>query len=80
MRYRDEGRQVEISYGLAQNAWGRGLTTEAALAALDQGFRVIGLGETTAIAKASNLASHQGDGKTWRASRGDMEPQRYWPG
>ncbi len=59
LRYRSDGGQVEISYGLAQSAWGRGLATEAALAAMDHGFRVIGLGKVTAIAKASNLASHR---------------------
>lgn len=59
LRYRGKDGQVEISYGMAQSAWGRGLATEAALAALDHGFRVVGLGEVVAIAKTSNLASHR---------------------
>ncbi len=58
LRYRKEG-DVEISYGLAKQAWGQGLATEASLAVLDHGFRDIGLEEVVAIAKASNLRSHR---------------------
>lgn len=63
LRYRDQAQdrngQVELSYGLAQSAWGRGLATEASRAALDYGFRVVGLAEIVAIAKAANLGSHR---------------------
>ncbi|MBT3535778.1 MAG: GNAT family N-acetyltransferase, partial [Rhodospirillaceae bacterium] len=59
LRYRDPEPEVEISYGLAKSTWGKGLATEASLAVLDYGFRVIGLEEVVAIAKASNLPSHR---------------------
>ncbi|MFP6746118.1 MAG: GNAT family N-acetyltransferase [Alphaproteobacteria bacterium] len=59
LRYRDHVREVEISYGLAKSAWGKGLATEASFAAVDFGFRVIGLEEIVAIAKASNVSSHR---------------------
>ena len=62
LRYRApvqaEDSEIEISYGLATAAWGRGLATEASLAAMAHGFDVIGLTEIVAVAKASNQASH----------------------
>lgn len=58
LRQLDQG-QVEISYGLTQGAWGRGLATEASLAVLEYGFCISGLDEVVAIAKATNLASHR---------------------
>jgi ribosomal-protein-alanine N-acetyltransferase len=54
-----EGGDVEISYGLAKIAWGRGLATEASFAALDFGFHIAGLEEIAAIAQATNKASHR---------------------
>ena len=54
-----EGGDVEISYGLAKSAWGRGLATEASFAALDFGFQTAGLEEIAAIAQAANTASHR---------------------
>jgi RimJ/RimL family protein N-acetyltransferase len=63
LRYRDPvlagDSEIEISYGLAKSAWGRGLATEASLAAMAYGFDVTGLREIVAVAKATNRASHR---------------------
>ncbi|HEY7144860.1 MAG TPA: GNAT family N-acetyltransferase [Streptosporangiaceae bacterium] len=48
---------VEAAWRLARPAWGRGYATEAALAALDYGFGVMGLPEIVAVTMARNLRS-----------------------
>ena len=59
LRYSGYGQEVEISYGLSKQGWGKGLATEAAFAILDYGFGAAGLEEIVAIARASNQASHR---------------------
>jgi ribosomal-protein-alanine N-acetyltransferase len=49
--------QVELGYALHQEFWGRGLATEASLAALRFGFHTIGLERIVAIARPENMAS-----------------------
>ncbi len=49
--------EIEIGWWLAQSHWGRGLATEAARAALRDGFERVGLGRIVAIAQAANRAS-----------------------
>jgi RimJ/RimL family protein N-acetyltransferase len=48
---------IEIGWRLARPAWGHGYATEAALAAMDYGFGVMGLPEIVAVAMARNLRS-----------------------
>ena len=48
---------IEIGWRLARPAWGHGYATEAALAATDYGFGVMGLPEIVAVAMARNLRS-----------------------
>ena len=48
---------IEIGWRLARPAWGRGYATEAALAAMDYGFGVMGRPEIVAITMAANLRS-----------------------
>jgi RimJ/RimL family protein N-acetyltransferase len=48
---------AEIGWRLAQDAWRRGLATEAARAALRYGFDALGLQRVTAIVQAPNRAS-----------------------
>jgi len=48
---------IEIGWRLARPAWGRGYATEAALAAMDYGFGVMGRPEIVAVAMARNLRS-----------------------
>ena len=48
---------IEIGWRLARPAWGRGYATEAALAAMDYGFGVMGRPEIVAVTMARNLRS-----------------------
>ncbi|WP_316196949.1 GNAT family N-acetyltransferase [Bradyrhizobium sp. SZCCHNS3053] len=48
---------VEIGWRLAREAWGQGVATEAARAALDFGFNTLGLDEIIAYAAPANQAS-----------------------
>jgi RimJ/RimL family protein N-acetyltransferase len=48
---------IEIGWWLARVWWGRGLATEAARLALDDGFARVGLGCIVAIAQPANTAS-----------------------
>ena len=48
---------IEIGWWLARVWWGRGLATEAARAALGDGFARVGLGRIVAIAQPANTAS-----------------------
>ena len=48
---------VEIGWRLARSAWGHGYATEAALAALQYGFGVMGRPEIVAVTMARNLRS-----------------------
>ncbi len=49
---------MEIGYRFARAAWGRGLATEAAAAALDHGFRELELDPIVAVSHPDNAASH----------------------
>lgn len=50
-------RRAELGYWLAQPAWGHGFATEAAQAAVDFGFRALGLARIYAQVLADNRAS-----------------------
>lgn len=49
--------RAELGYWLAARAWGRGLATEAAAAAVDFGFRELGLARIYAQVLSGNRAS-----------------------
>jgi RimJ/RimL family protein N-acetyltransferase len=49
--------EIEIGWWLARSHWGRGLATEAARAALRDGFERVGLRRIVAIAQPANRAS-----------------------
>ena len=55
----DQTREVEVGYGLARRAWGRGFATEAARASLRYGFEHIGLTRIVAVVNPENLASRR---------------------
>ena len=48
---------MEIGYRYCRAAWGRGLATEAAVAALDHGFRVLDLDPIVAVTHPDNATS-----------------------
>jgi RimJ/RimL family protein N-acetyltransferase len=50
---------MEIGYRFARAAWGRGLATEAAVAALDHGFRELKLDPIVAVSNPGNAASRR---------------------
>ena len=50
---------MEIGYRYRRTAWGRGLATEAAVAALDHGFRELRLDPIVAVSDPDNAASHK---------------------
>jgi RimJ/RimL family protein N-acetyltransferase len=52
-------REVELGYGLARGAWGRGLTTEAARASLRYGFEEKAAERIVAVAMHANAASRR---------------------
>jgi RimJ/RimL family protein N-acetyltransferase len=48
---------IEVGWRLARDAWGHGYATEAARAAIDDGFARLGLAEIVTFTAASNLRS-----------------------
>jgi len=52
-----ESDEIEIGWWLARGWWGRGLATEAAQAALRDGFERVGVQRIVAIAQPANIAS-----------------------
>lgn len=56
---RDGGLPVEFGYNLARSAWGRGLATEAAAAALHYAFENFDLPELAATVDSRNVASQR---------------------
>ena len=53
------GPDVELTYTLARDAWGRGYATEAAVAVLDWGFGDLGLERIVGVAYPENAASQR---------------------
>jgi ribosomal-protein-alanine N-acetyltransferase len=57
--YRHHPSEAELVYALARAAWGQGLATEAARAALTYALAVVGLPRVVAFARAENVASRR---------------------
>jgi RimJ/RimL family protein N-acetyltransferase len=78
-----QGR-LTLGYALAPEVWGKGLATEAALAAIDAGFSLTSAVESLATAHIENAASrrvlekcgfiHSGTGLEGAPARGGMVP------
>lgn len=59
LRYLESLDEVELLYGLAKAYWGRGIMTQAAIAAIAYGFNVANLDKIMAMALAENYASRR---------------------
>ncbi len=55
----EDTEEVEVGYGLARRAWGRGLATEGARASLRYGFEQCRLARIVAVALPENTASRR---------------------
>ena len=82
LRWREDGEDVELSYGLYARFRGRGLATEAASAALDFGVGVLGLERIVALSRGDNHVSHRvleklGMALEWRTDEGAFGLVRY---
>ncbi len=55
----EDSGMIEIGYRFVRRVWGRGFATEAAVAALDHGFKHIGLARIVAVTDPRNLASQR---------------------
>lgn len=64
--------ETEVLYALARHAWGRGLATEAARAAVDFGFGPMGLTRIIALVHPDNVASQRVLAKLGLAYRHDL--------
>ena len=76
-----EGQYVaEVGYVLARSHWRRGLMTEALSAALNFGFRHMGLRRIEAICRADNVASYRVMEKCGMSLDGILRDARYIKG
>lgn len=55
----DDFGEVEVLYALARRAWGQGLASEAARAAMDYGFGPLGLKRLIGLVLPENMASRK---------------------
>ncbi len=59
LRYLGELNEVEVLYGLAKAYWGKGITTQAAIAAISYGFNMANLEQIIAMTLPDNQASRR---------------------
>ena len=59
LRHLPDSKEIELLYAIDKRWWGRNLTTEAARAAVEDGFNRIGLDRIVAVALPANIASIQ---------------------
>lgn len=59
LRWREDGLDVELSYGLYPRFRGQGFATEAARAALDYGADELRLARIVALSRGDNVKSHR---------------------
>jgi ribosomal-protein-alanine N-acetyltransferase len=67
--------EVEVTYALAREAWGKGFATEIAIAAVDVAFRQLGLQDLVAFAIPENLGSRRVMEKVGFRYEGDIVHQ-----
>jgi ribosomal-protein-alanine N-acetyltransferase len=76
LRWREDGSEVEVSYGLLPAHRGKGLATEAASAVLGWGFQTLKLPQIVAYSRGDNVVSHRvleriGMRKRWFRAQGE---------
>jgi RimJ/RimL family protein N-acetyltransferase len=59
LSFLDKTPEVELGYVFAQEYWGQGIATEAALASIQYGFEQVKLDRIVAIAHPENIASRR---------------------
>jgi len=59
LTFLEETPEVQIGYGIEKSYWGRGFSTEAALASLRYGFEVMKIDRIVGVAMAENVASRR---------------------
>jgi ribosomal-protein-alanine N-acetyltransferase len=59
LQHYETTEEIELSYALAQDLWGRGITLEAARASLAYGFSVLELPRIIATVRSANTRSHR---------------------
>ncbi len=57
LEYLSELQEIEVAYLLRRSAWGQGLATEAALAAVQYGFEKVWLDKIIGLVHPDNFAS-----------------------
>lgn len=57
LKYLEESHETDLGYRLMQKYWGKGFATEASLACLDYGFRVLNLNRIIGRAVKENVDS-----------------------
>ena len=57
--YLEDTPEIEVAYGLAKSAWGKGFAVEAARAALEFGFGELKLERIVAVVNPENVASRR---------------------
>ncbi|MEG4853987.1 GNAT family N-acetyltransferase [Microcoleus sp. B5-D4] len=59
LAFLDQTPEVELGYALDKVYWNQGLATEASLASLNYGFKILDLERIVAIARPENIASQR---------------------
>jgi ribosomal-protein-alanine N-acetyltransferase len=59
LEFLPEMNEAEVAYLLGKDYWGKGLATEAALAAVQYGFETAGLARIVGIVHVENVASQR---------------------
>jgi RimJ/RimL family protein N-acetyltransferase len=57
LKYLSDIKEVDLGYRLLKQSWGKGYATEASIACLDYGFKILNLKKIIAAAMEANTAS-----------------------
>jgi RimJ/RimL family protein N-acetyltransferase len=59
LMFLEDTTEIELAYGLAKSAWGKGFATEAALASLKYGFEELKMERIVAVVNPQNVSSQR---------------------